>query len=154
MSTTPAPTIYSVPADLHARARVGEGMMFASKTPRDLNRDATPWVSTITGMRYSIHGAGRYGDRYGDEFVRRPRPEFDHVQHNQPNPILLRFRAEEDGSHNAALAYLALLNNEQGWRDHWGMLRYEWKAAGFDANFGPQAIDHARRVLTRLAALA
>jgi hypothetical protein len=62
--------------------------MFSSKTPRDLNRDPEPW-RTQYGTRYP-EGGWSFGERI--EFTHDPRPEFDHAQHNAPNPILVARR--------------------------------------------------------------
>lgn len=64
------------------------------------------------------------------------------------NPILVRFRAEEDADRNGAMVYLDLFDKVRT-----EMLCYRWKAEGWDHNFGQEAVDHARKVLTRLAAL-
>ena len=109
-------------------------MIFSSKTPRDLNRDPEPfldergsrWISPVTFQPRT--------------FTYSPRPEFDHVQHNEPNPILvdLRHNGEPDEGRAHYAADLAL--GGESWR-YW-MKRV------------PQSrIDHARRVLTRLANL-
>lgn len=112
--------------------------MFASKTPRDLNHDPEPWE-------------GQYSPEYRatDEFhsfmsvrmVRRPRPEYDHVQHNESNPLLADMR------------------------EFWPVVIEDWLAAlddpwfidGVPAEFGvvtEEHRNHAKKVLTRLAALA
>jgi len=109
---------------------------YASKTPRDLNHDPLPYV-TRAGNRYED------GIWYGHDMFRRyldPRPEFDHVQHNAPNPLLLDMR------------------------EFWPVIVGDWLAAlddpwftdGVPQEFGSVTedhIDHARRVLSRLAAI-
>ena len=66
--------------------------MFASKTPRDLNHDPLPYLyaSTDYTARFSHNNLGY---PYASSAIYDPRPEFDHVQHNEPNPILTWFRA-------------------------------------------------------------
>lgn len=100
--------------------------MFASKTPRDLSNDPAPHI-TKKGNRVKypwLAPGGAYG----------PRPEFDHKQHNEPNPILVWARER----HDAGEDYGTIL-----WRMNNG------GASGTDAQY-----THARRVLTRLAALS
>ncbi|WP_442575906.1 hypothetical protein ACSBPH_01775 [Microbacterium sp. F51-2R] len=120
--------------------------MFSSKTPRDLNRDPEPWKVWLE-TPYAMHGHREWrgaADDWDDALVRAedayprfqaysaicmPRPEYDHPQHNEPNGILVEFRSNDDT------------------RDPIDWLRYSEAAY-----FGPTAhIDHARRVLTRLA---
>jgi len=114
-------------------------IIFASKTGGDLNHDQTPWVSKITGNRYSIHGAGKYGDRYGEEFIRQPRPEFDHIQTHEPNPLMKDVRAFLRGRRGTDFQKecLSLL-----------------EAMDDLVHDNPAHVTHVRRVLTRLAALA
>lgn len=129
--------------------------MFASKTPRDLNHDPAPFVFPETGMR-SAAEFGPYD----------PRPEFDHVQHNEPNPILeaLRQGEREDGSPLTEVAadYLAALDIYAHHGDKPGRVKSgEWSDADpFDVvtcwplqMLDTDQMDHARRVLTRLANL-
>lgn len=101
---------------------------FSSKTPRDLNHDPQPYI-------------GLYGDHVNAAAARweggrphAPRPEFDHPQHNEPNPILVSFRANDQNPDPAQWAEWLRLPSLGPWhyarRDH---------------------IDHARRVFLRLA---
>lgn len=124
-------------------------MIFASTPP--INDDPAPYYVAEDESRHSILTIRERARSDNDILYQlanlKPRPEFDRPRAHEANPILLRFRAEEDGSRNAALGYLDLLNMGVG------MLRYRWKADGFGADFGNQHVDHARRVLTRLAAL-
>jgi len=110
-------------------------MMFASKTPRDLNHDSEPWVTNeVEPMRFGPELMPRRDDRFD------PRPEFDHVQHNEPNPILLDFR---DSGGNA-----------MEWRDVIESRDGDAFLAQTPREFGhiiPGHIVHAIRVLNRLA---
>lgn len=117
-------------------------MMFASKTPRDLNHDPEPWVAPDGTRRVFSHveiGIKRFD----------PRPEFDHVQHNEPNPILVDFRdyAKEHGD-SAALARHWTRDDQQWWD-----VTRSTRLISVDEPVGtPEQEDHARKVLTRLAA--
>lgn len=91
--------------------------MFASRTPRDLNRDPVPYV-----------------ERAGVVFY-EPRPKFDHVQRNPVNPILAIVRQ------TPSITAHSWLNKP--------LLRGELPMSAYT----PEEIDHARRVLTRLANL-
>ena len=114
-------------------------MMYASKTPRDLNRDPLPYRNIETGRRYADAPAGT--DYY---FRYEPRPEYDAVQHNEPNPIMGLFR--EDAPRYASTQVAA-----QTWKATWGTLcaYHPLFKTGVEAE-----IEHARKVLSRLAALA
>ena len=126
--------------------------MFASKTPRDLNHDPEPillansegriarWEwELLQGPPLHVNGSDS------------PRPEFDHVQHNQPNPILVEFcrmiRDDWDIREGELWMYAGswvdLMDEDphMSERINWGTL----------AGTEQPAIDHARRVLTRLA---
>ena len=120
--------------------------MFASKTPRDLNHDPEPWAHTACGYEW----CDDFGDRFqtnngtGNEFS--PRPEFDHVQHNAPNPILVELRVAADVDFAWATARML------------DALTYDHRAPEAMREVVrrslPEARDHARKVLTRLAALS
>jgi hypothetical protein len=132
--------------------------MFASKTPRDLNHDPEPWVSH--------HGRHEDADPAGwdfdVEFTLHPRPEFDHVQHNPPNSILVQIREDNERSQFAVngvplsarldmwLMSIANLDTFGGFKS--------WDSPGHPRHVlttaSEQEIDHARRVLTRLAHLS
>lgn len=92
--------------------------MFASKTPRDLNRDPKPMIDPFSGRRVAVAD-----ESLGWHFI--PRPEFDHVQHNEPNPILVDFRElnKATGNDLRTDAYLYLSDLLDNWepheRDHW-----------------------------------
>jgi len=91
--------------------------MYASREP--INTDPSPYAE------------------WAGEIVFDPRPEFDHVQHNEPNPILIAFRKDARMHGLAeALAY--------DWPDHWMWFQ----------DYTDEMVTHARRVLTRLANLA
>lgn len=107
-------------------------MIFSSKTPRDLNHDPRPLSTIGTGRRVQV------GSEYAGETVLNPRPEFDHVQHNPPNPILVLFRKGYDGDMRGWGAWLLFASSD--------MLR--------DEECTQDHVDHARRVLARLAAMA
>lgn len=114
-------------------------MIYASKTPRDLNRDPEPYLNIETRKRYRTAPAGT--DYY---FRYEPRPEFDPVQHNEPNPILVGLRRLiEDGLHRDLAAFYA---------DAATYLTGGTHTLGDPIPAG--ASDHAREVLTRLAALS
>jgi hypothetical protein len=106
-------------------------MIFSSKTPRDLNHDPKPYLNTETRKRYQSAQAGTdYYFRYD------PRPEFDHAQHNEPNPQLVQYRMFE------AMHGRVAINSQMDWLD-------------LVSEFAPNpAVAHARKVLTRLAALS
>ncbi len=107
-------------------------MIFSSKTPRDLNRDPAPFVFPETGMR-SAAEFGPYA----------PRPEFDHVQHNAPNPVLAAFRRDAEE-----------MKRERGWDTR--TTARSWDRDAFDPfvdMYPAETLDHASRVLTRLANL-
>ena len=115
-------------------------MIFSSKTPRDLNRDPLPYVWNGHFPTARKRDDCRTTFRVSPDYERDPRPEFDHTQHNEPNPILvdLRHNGEPDEGRAHYAADLAL--GGESWR-YW-MKRV------------PQSqIDHAYRVLTRLANL-
>lgn len=94
--------------------------MFASKTPRDLNRDATPWEVDDDGG-YTAYGSRE--DAIADGFTEvrwDPQPEFDHVQHNEPNLILSEFRElnKATGNDLRTDAYLYLSDLLDNWETH------------------------------------
>lgn len=99
----------------------GSVNMYASKTPRDLNHDPRPYRNDHNEARVKHYIIGQ--ERQG--WIHDPRPEFDHVQHNEPNPILVAHRLDRGA--NIYYAHLP---------------EYPTEAH----------IKHAHRVLTRLAA--
>lgn len=118
--------------------------MFASKTPRDLNHDPKPYVGA-SGDRDYEQSAPWHAAREYD-----PRPEFDHVQHNEPNPILVEFRRT-----------LTQVEVPAPWlAGHWTQTDEMWdEMVLLDGSMDDEHIgtlaqeDHARKVLSRLAAL-
>lgn len=132
--------------------------MFSSKTPRDLNHDPYPNVwdgHTPFNQMRADHDKFRKGAPVGVigsmTYLHRPRPEFDHVQHNPPNRVLTAFRTREpdvtlDFWLFAFSAYAAF----GGWSD-WDDPRHPVHALAMATE---EEIDHARRVLTRLAHLS
>jgi len=112
-------------------------MMFASKTPRDLSCDPEPYRKLYP---YNVGRSGWPIAISGTELITEydPRPEYDHPQHNEPNPILSMYRQsladrDEDAMENA-------LSVASGWPTHYPCTQAQR--------------DHARRVLTRIASLA
>ena len=110
--------------------------MFASKTPSDLNHDRLPYEG-ISGGR----GMAPYVDR-GVRARYTPRPEFDHVQHNEPNPFLSAFRLDVQ----LQSPVLSTARCAQLWLEHDIFTRIEPAAK-------TAHVDHAREVLVRLARL-
>lgn len=105
--------------------------MFASTTPRDLNQDPKlhSWFSDDGGVTWYEH---------------EPRPEYDHPQYNRPNPILVDVRA-----HIGDASWTNMLK-AFNWATSSG---YPYVTKEWERIEDPRHIDHARRVLTRLAAL-
>jgi len=110
--------------------------MYASKTPRDLNHDPEPYVCD----RFHRH------DQEEGEFLRAthdPRPEFDHVQHNEPNTVLTGLRTLMSGGvHRPTGDFYADAARYLTGGTH-----------AMDNPIKPGMADHARRVLSRLARL-
>jgi hypothetical protein len=116
-------------------------MIFASKTPRDLNHDPEPWVNAAPDFeRGSEADFEEWQPRHGKVFD--PRPEFDHAQQNEPNPILTTLRLNSNAP------------REDGWDARIAAL-YFLEGVGIDnverEQATPEHVEHARRVLTRLA---
>lgn len=113
--------------------------MFASKTPRDLNHDPNPWV---------VHTPEGYADRRYPvprsyhEMEYAPRPEFDHVQHNAPNPILVWHRKTTRPGMTAEASRYVL--------DHWAATIGALPGLGI-IEYTAEHEAHARRVLTLAA---
>lgn len=117
-------------------------MIFASKTPRDLNRDPEPYVSSAPDFE-------RYEQAEDNPKVHPvifdPRPEFDHPQNNKPNPILIAARrAIAEGATFRDIAD-DLLGYQVGYPG------CEHISDAFDAGYRASAPDHARLIFTRLA---
>lgn len=124
-------------------------MIFSSKTPRDLNRDPLPYVWNGHFPTARKRDDCRTTFRVSPDYERDPRPEFDHTQHNEPNPILsfiLRDAVEQDAAENPPIIDLADTARY--------VLEMGLEAGEYDEAHTPEQIDHARRVLTRLANLA
>ncbi len=96
--------------------------IFAS---RRVNVDPEPWVNPAGDLRYhtQVHGGWKFD----------PRPEFDNVV----NPILVAFRVVYDREAAGFLAGAEMREIEKG----------KWSAVA-----SREHIDHARRVLQKLAA--
>lgn len=124
-------------------------MMFASKTPRDLN----PHAPFMTGAGTPpLCSCGWQGRRFDGPILADHIAEFDHVQHNQPNPILVAFRADAACTYNWPRAILI-----QDWIDVLDGFSNAWDSCAVDLDdvldaSTPWHRAHARRVLTRLAA--
>lgn len=134
--------------------------IYASKTPRDLNHDPMPWHVSLTPSR---GGNGRWREWRGaasswdDALVRAedahpgwtahtggliPRPEFDHKQHNEPNPILVEFR-------DVAGTHFPFAEDLDWWLKCLEDPTFDYTASGY--RWTRAHVDHARRVLERLA---
>ena len=112
-------------------------MIFASTTGRDLSHDSHPYRQMMGYARERDLESAPDTHAY----VFDPRPEFDHVQHNEPNRILVEFREDVRLNPTIPAAHLALIWVE---RD---LFAFEVDGATL------AHADHARRVLNRLAAL-
>lgn len=117
--------------------------MFASKTPRDLSHDPEPFQQRWPGLRRS--------SRPASDWPRNPRPEFDHLQHNEPNRILVAYRAH--------LATHRLTEDADAWVLALGSLDAFGGFVGWDATTDryhaltlatDEEAAHALRVLERL----
>lgn len=120
--------------------------MYASKTPRDLSHDPYPWAVYVWPHPPRINASMRYATK--DEAERQafgsyvhgfyPRPEFDHVQHNEPNPLLILWRETTDG-------------DMRGWGAWLTLAAYDMI---YDGLCTEAHKEHASRVLTCLANLS
>jgi len=112
--------------------------IFSSRTPRDLNHDPKPYYGIVTRLRYADAPAGT------DYYLRHePRPEFDHVQHNEPNMYLVWFRSDVDLNPETPVAYFIHESLDD--------MDLEDTFEGLEGS--QSARDHARKVLSRLARL-
>ena len=113
--------------------------IFASKTPRDLN----PHGVIMTGAgTLPLCLCGWQRRRLDGPTLAEHIAEFDHVQHNAPNPILVAFREH---------------NTEAARTDSWKVPASpeDWIKYTEKAYIGPsEHTYHARRVLARLANLS
>lgn len=121
--------------------------LYVSKTPRDLNHDPEPWQVYAQGVPSwrRNHHRDRFENGFGEIVIDRhvPRPEFDHVQHNEPSQVLVGFRRwSERFTHCTVpeLARIELINMKHG-------------SGIFQGDATDEEIVHARRVLERLARL-
>lgn len=124
--------------------------MFSSKTPRDLSHDPEPyrardWIDAEGEHYYRMtkDRAWRVHDARYD-----PRPEFDHAQHNPPNPALIAFRDLAKG-HGMDAAETRNLARQWLARAHY----YEHQMNISARDLTKAGREHARKVLTRLARL-
>lgn len=120
--------------------------LYSSKTPRDLNHDPKPWQQPWPGQRRSNVPEKRYGDTPADAWTWNPRPEFDHAQHNEPNPILIAFRGFA-GKHG--MAPDEVCNLAQQWVKRATYYEHRLNIRARSATKAQR--EHARHVLTRLA---
>lgn len=120
---------------------------FASKTPRDLNHDPNPYVDQWGIDRNDDGDPAGYD--FDALFHFDPRPEFDHVQHNDPNPILTALRRRFPSQQNSAWA---IYQDTLDALTMYGVAEMQRiiDRDGIDAVVTDDHIDHARRVLTRL----
>lgn len=117
-------------------------MQFSSKTPRDLSHDPQPWSVGDTHGRELRSDIEPPETAVVDWAEYVPRPEFDHVQHNKPNVILVAIRVLLEDADEASAAFYA---------DAGKYLTGGTHALGIPIQEGMS--DHARRVLNRLARL-
>lgn len=116
--------------------------MFASKTPAEPRRD-------YLQCRHGDYPAGGWSD---DCVICSPVwEEYPHVQHNEPNPILVAFREigdpEYPGPWIEASWSFSLFGGYREWDDEGSYFRAFTKATEAQSR-------HAREVLTRLLAFA
>ena len=122
--------------------------IFASKTPRDLNPHGVIMTSAGTLPLCSCGWQRRRldGPTLADHIA-----EFDHVQHNEPNLILVDVRryVEERSRMNQPKGWSRVLGIFSAAADYGHFVTGDWEEIT-----SPEMLDHARRVLTRLANLA
>ena len=119
--------------------------IFASKTPRDLN----PHGVIMTGAgALPLCLCGWQRRRLDGPTLAEHIAEFDHVQHNKPNPILVELRRQNhDWSHKYAGVHAFYAANSTAWV----------RAGMPDDTSGSEWAEferHAYKVTTRLANLA
>lgn len=107
-------------------------MMFASKTPSEPRRE----------YMECAHGDYPQDDGLDYCMCRAVWIEHPHVQHNEPNPILVEFRAT--GESQGARIWREALDRPWLYPAYGEDLANPWTLA---------QIEHARKVLTRLARL-
>lgn len=124
--------------------------MFASKTPRELNRDPEPFVWRGTKLRSGTSHAGEAIDY-------APRVAFDAVQHNPSNPILVRFRMWVEGETLAdpcwAVEWVEAMDDTSVESDAARVLDELYETPYRRREREAHEL-HARRVISRLASLA
>ena len=112
--------------------------LYSSKTPRDLNHDPYPSRNPYDGSRWVDDGGWA-------EMIHDPRPEFDHVQHNEPNPILLDIRAHRGATSWEKILWAVNLAA----KDAGHYIAKDWTRIT-----DSDQINHAVKVLERLARLS
>lgn len=137
-----------------------EQLIFASKPPHGLSHDPWPYVDE-SGMRwYAEEGvcwpetgpnAGQVHE-WSAGLRHDPRPEYEHTQHNEANPVLVAFRADCKVTHNWPVSIFL-----QDWINVLDGYGLSWESCAVDLDdmldsARPAHIDHARRVISRLAA--
>lgn len=104
----------------------GKGLYFTSQ---EIDTDESPWLDPVSGIRSDCQET--------DDFVHAPRS----TSSNNPNPVLVGFRKMTTGRDPKWLGYAARL--ELTWLDRgYGSLQ---------AEATPEQVEHARRVLQRIA---
>lgn len=103
-----------------------------SFTSGKISHDPEPWQQPWPGLRRSNVPEKRFGDTAADAWAWNPRAVFDHH-----NPILVLTRRVWPGPLSDGAEGIL------GWRD----------GVSTGPNYTPEHIDHARRVLSKLAAL-
>lgn len=128
--------------------------MFASRTPESLNTDPYPIVvldhdGKIMARFPTMKAANYYRSEYVPIRSARTslnrRPEFDHPQHNPPNPILVEVRKNGATPEEIDLWLAAIAGQDPD--------SYDEGDFAFCDSQSVEAQDHAARVLTRLANL-
>ena len=117
---------------------------------KKISHDRYPYRSRFDGTRWTDPGV----DEHGLTVLYDPRPEFDHKPSNPENPILAAFReymGDDDWSDLSLCAgiWRNAIDNalDPSWGAYHALRDVEGNATGEHSN-------HARRVLSRLAALA
>lgn len=114
---------------------------YSSGKHRVVNADPTPWVGADGSRR------ARYS-RFAPRFD--PRPEFDRPLTNEANPILGAFRKHREAVREAGFEPTRVLLSEL---DQMVPGRDNIDTSAEDDRVTSDQINHARRILTRLANL-
>lgn len=124
---------------------------------RTVNHDPNPWVIEQEGAplghyRFPTHAAAcaEFNRADGDRIIRRmPHPEYAVLD----NPILAGFRANSFSTRWHAEYWIKALDahNAFGAQSVWSDPQHAFHSL---SNATPEQIEHARRVLTKLAALS